>query len=193
VLERLRRSPATAALLASLVLVFAATAARPDLLGRFDKDDDLLRAEPWRLLTANFLHGGPVHLLVNAYALTTIGPSVERVYGPLRLWAVFLVGGALGFVASALFIEAPSLGASAGLFALLGALLGFAVRARDHLVPAARRAVIREILTVAALNIGLGLAVPYVDNAAHVGGFAGGLALAFLLRPHRFDAQRPPD
>jgi rhomboid protease GluP len=184
VLERLRRSPATTALLATLVLAFAATAARPELLGRFDKDDELLRAEPWRLFTANFLHGGPVHLLVNAYALTTIGPSVERVYGRLRLWTVFLLGGALGFAASAVFIEAPSLGASAGLFALLGALLGFALRARDRIPPPARRAVIREIVTVAALNIGLGLAVPYVDNAAHVGGFAGGLVLGFALRPH---------
>jgi rhomboid protease GluP len=192
VLERLRRSPASSALLASLVLAFAATAARPDLLSRFDKDNDLLRAEPWRLLTASFLHGGPVHLLVNAYALTMVGPSVEQVYGPRRLWAIFLLGGALGFAASALFIDAPSLGASAGLFALLGALLGFAVRARDRLVPAARRALIREILTVAALNIGLGLAVPYVDNAAHVGGFAGGLALGFALRPHEPDEQRLP-
>ncbi|HET9595501.1 MAG TPA: rhomboid family intramembrane serine protease [Anaeromyxobacteraceae bacterium] len=192
-LERLRRSPATSALLAALVLAFAATAARPGLLGRFDKDNDLLRAEPWRLLTANFLHGGPVHLLVNAYALTMIGPTVERVYGAVRFWVVFLLGGVLGFVASALFVDAPSLGASAGLFALLGALLGFAVRARDRLVPAARRAMIREILTVAALNIGLGLAVPYVDNAAHVGGFAGGLALAFALHPQERDEPRRLD
>jgi rhomboid protease GluP len=44
---------------------------------------------------------------------------------------------------------------------------------------------IREILFVAALNLAFGLMVPYVDNAAHVGGFVGGLALSLVLRPRR--------
>ena len=60
-------------------------------------------------------------------------------------------------------------------------LLGFAVHQR---IPrAARRAMIREILTVAAVNLALGLMVPFIDNAAHAGGFAGGIALGLTLRP----------
>jgi hypothetical protein len=81
----------------------------------------------------------------------------------------------------------------AGIFALLGLLLGFALRARRTLPPAPRRAMIQEIVTVAALNIGLGLMVPFVDNAAHVGGFAGGLALSMVLRPRRASGYAPPE
>ena len=189
-LERLRHAPATAALLIALGVAFLGSMVRPDLVGRFDKVNEALHAEPWRLLTASFLHGGAIHLAVNAYALAMIGPSVERIYGPFRFWVVFLLGGAVGFGASAVFVDAPSLGASAGLFALLGALLGWAVQARRRIPPAARSAMIREILTVAALNIGLGFMVPFVDNAAHVGGFAGGLAFGFALRPRSPDRVR---
>ena len=96
---------------------------------------------------------------------------------------VFLLGGALGFVFSVLFVRAPSLGASAGLFALLGVLLGFGVRERRRLDPVARRVTMQQILTVAVMNLALGFMVPLVDNAAHVGGFVGGFALGLVLRP----------
>lgn len=186
-LDRLRRAPATSALLAALVLAFLASSARPELVERFAKIDARVRAgEWWRLFTASFLHGGLVHIGVNGYALYAIGPTVERLYGRVRFLLVFLLGGALGFAASTAFVPQPSLGASAGLFALLGVLLGFAVRERRRLEPTARSAMMREILTVAALNLALGFMVPFVDNAAHVGGFGGGLALGVVLRP------RPP-
>jgi rhomboid protease GluP len=185
-LARLRQAPATATLLVVLLVAFLASSADPDVVRRFAKVSARVRAgELWRLVTASFLHGGLPHLAVNAYALSAIGPSVERLYGRTRFAIVFVAGGVAGFVASTLFVEAPSLGASAGLFALLGILLGFAVRARRLLAPASRRAMIREILFVAALNLAFGLMVPYVDNAAHVGGFVGGLALSLVLRPRR--------
>lgn len=185
-LQRLRRSPATAVLLAALVLTFFLSAADPELVQRFAKVDSRIRAgEWWRLFTANFLHGGLLHIAVNGLALSAIGPTVEQLYGRVRFALIFLLGGAVGFAASTLFVRAPSLGASAGLFALLGVLLGYAVRNRRSLVPASRRAMIQEILTVAGMNLALGFMVPFVDNAAHLGGFGGGLALGMVLRPIR--------
>lgn len=182
----MRQAPATTGLLIALVVAFLATTLDPDLVGRFAKVTGRVRAgEVWRLVTASFLHGGLLHVAVNAYALFMIGPTVERLYGRSRFFVIFVGGGAAGFAASTLFVEQPSLGASAGLFAFLGVLLGFAVRARHVLPRTTRSAMIREILTVAALNLGLGLMVPYIDNAAHVGGFVGGLALSVLLRPRR--------
>ena len=183
-LQRLRRSPATAALLVALVVIFFLTAADPELVERFAKVDRRVRAgEWWRLFTASFLHGGLLHLGVNGLALSAIGPTVEQLYGRVRFALIFLIGGAAGFAASTVFVRAPSLGASAGLFALLGVLLGFAVRQRRRLEPASRRAMIREILMVAGMNLALGFMVPFVDNAAHMGGFVGGLALGMVLRP----------
>jgi len=185
-LQRLRRSPATSVLLIALVAIFFLTAADPELVGRFAKVDSRIRAgEWWRLFTASFLHGGLLHLGVNALALSAIGPTVEQLYGRVRFALIFLFGGALGFAASTLFVRSPSLGASAGLFALLGVLLGYAVRQRRAIAPSARRAMIREILMVAGLNLAFGFAVQFVDNAAHVGGFVGGLALGMVLRPIR--------
>ena len=183
-LARLRGAPATAGLLVTLAAVFLASTFDPRILELFAKESDRVRAgEVWRLVTASFLHGGLVHLAVNAYALSMIGPTVERLYGRAWFLLTFVAGGAVGFAASTAFVEQPSLGASAGLFALLGLVLGFALRARRSLAPSSRRALIREILTVAALNIAVGLMVPFIDNAAHLGGFAGGLALGLVLRP----------
>ena len=185
-LQRLRRSPATAVLLAALVAIFFLSAADPELVDRFAKVDSRIRAgEWWRLVTASFLHGGLLHLGVNGLALSAIGPSVEELYGRVRFSLIFLLGGAAGFAASTVFVRQPSLGASAGLFALLGVLLGYAIRERRRLNPAGRRAMIREILTVAGMNLALGFMVPYIDNAAHLGGFGGGLALGMVLRPIR--------
>ena len=185
-LQRLRRSPATAVLLVALVAIYFLSAADPELVQRFAKVDSRIRAgEWWRLITASFLHGGLLHLGVNGLALSAIGPTVEQLYGRLRFALIFLLGGAAGFAASTVFVVQPSLGASAGLFALLGVLLGYAVRERRRLVPASRRAMIQEILMVAGMNLALGLMVPFVDNAAHVGGFGGGLALGMVLRPIR--------
>ncbi|WP_176063105.1 rhomboid family intramembrane serine protease [Anaeromyxobacter diazotrophicus] len=190
-LARLRAAPATSGLLAALAAAFLASLVHPELVQRFAKVDARVRAgEWWRLFTASFLHGGLLHVGVNAYALYAIGPTVERLYGRVRFLLVFLLGGALGFAASTAFVRQPSLGASAGLFALLGVLLGFAVRERRRLDPSSRRAMMREILTVAGLNLGLGLMVPFVDNAAHLGGFAGGLLLGVVLRPR--SARRAP-
>jgi membrane associated rhomboid family serine protease len=187
-LARLRQAPATTGLLVALVLAFLASARDPGVFERFAKMSDRVReGEYWRLVTASFLHGGLLHIAVNAYALSMIGPTVERLYGGVRFLLIFVVGGAIGFAASTAFVAQPSVGASAGLFALLGVLLGFAVRSRRTLPRRARRAMIQEILTVAALNIGLGLMVPFIDNAAHVGGFAGGLALGIVLRPRSAD------
>jgi len=183
-LERLRQAPTTSGVLVLLTVVFLATSLEPSLLWRLAKVDARIReGEVWRLVTASFVHGGVLHLLVNGYALSMIGPAVEHLYGPVRFGVVFVGGGAIGYVASTLFVRQPSLGASAGIFALLGVLLGFALRARRLLVPAARTALIRELLTVAAINVGFGLIAPYVDNAAHVGGLIGGLAVSTVLRP----------
>jgi rhomboid protease GluP len=185
-LARLRAAPATSGLLLALVAAYVASALDPDLVDRFAKVSARIReGEVWRLVTASFLHGGLVHLAVNALALSAIGPTVERLYGRTLFLLVFVLGGAAGFAASTALVEQPSLGASAGIFALLGVLLGFAMRHGRYIPSRARRAMIREILTVAALNLALGLMVPFIDNAAHAGGFAGGLALGLLLRPPR--------
>lgn len=191
-LARMRRSPATSGLAAALVAIFVLQLLDPQ--GRLERafakvNGRVLDGEVWRLFTASFLHAGLAHLAFNTLALLSIGPAIERLYGRLRFVVIFLLGGAVGYVASVALVPAPSLGASAGVFALLGALLAYALRARHVLTARSRQLVIREVLFIVALNLGLGLLAGFVDNAAHVGGLAGGFALGLGLRPS--DARQP--
>ena len=63
--------------------------------------------EQWRMVTAIFLHGGILHLLMNAYALWLFGPVVERELGRGRFLLIFLTKG--------LFASAASYAGSSGL------------------------------------------------------------------------------
>jgi membrane associated rhomboid family serine protease len=89
----------------------------------------LLGAQPYysaqpvtMFVTYAFLHGGPVHLIVNMIALFSVGTAIVNRIGQRRflvVYAVSALGGAVGF---GLFSEspAPMVGASGALFGLLG-------------------------------------------------------------------------
>jgi membrane associated rhomboid family serine protease len=188
-----RRGPVTTALLAVIIAVSAAALLQPGagLLDAFAKVNERIRAgEIWRLVTPALVHGGPVHLLVNAMALAQIGRVAEALYGPVRFLFLFVLGTAAATATSFVFTPAPSVGASGGLFAIVGALLAFGVRHRGTLPEAARRRMVRGELFTVAINVALGLTVPYVDNAAHMGGLVAGFVLGLLLPPGRAVAAR---
>lgn len=183
---KMRQSPVTAALVISFIVVWVATWFDTDhvIFMRFAKVNERIRAgEVWRLFTASFLHAGAMHLWFNGMAMGAIGPTIERVYGRFQYLLAFLLGGAVGMLASVLLVPEPSVGASAGVFALLGVLLAYAVRSGKALPPQARKVVVVEVLFVVGLNVVLGLIAGFIDTAAHIGGLAGGFALGLVLRP----------
>jgi rhomboid protease GluP len=188
-------SPVTVALVAIIAAVFVATSLDADqrILVAFAKvNERVLAGEVWRLFTASFLHAGIAHLGFNALALASIGPAVERIYGKARYLVLFLVGGAAGFAASVAFTPGPSVGASAGLFALLGALLVYAVRSRPWVPAPVRSAMLRQVLTIVALNLVIGFSAGFIDNAGHIGGLVGGIAIALALWPRAAAGAAPP-
>jgi rhomboid protease GluP len=140
--------------------------------------------EWWRLFTCMFLHGGPLHLLLNMWILWSGGPLLERLLGNGGFLVAYLLSGLFGSVAS-LFWNPPnvvSVGASGAIFGLYGALLGLLLRHR-HTVP---RPLWEPLLKNGALFLGLnllfGLSHKGIDVAAHVGGLcAGALCGAFGL------------
>jgi rhomboid protease GluP len=161
---------------------------RPSLLtllccGAKDRELILGAGEWWRLLSAGFLHGDVLHLLVNLYALRVLGPTVERLWGRRQFLLVYLGAVAAGNVASLAATPGVSVGASGGAFGLLGALGVFSTVYRRFVAPEARRGLWVNLLVVMAVNVVLGAAVPFVDNAAHAGGFVAGAVTARLLRP----------
>src|SRR5690606_4193606 len=83
----------------------------------------LVTAGEWyRLLSANFLHVGWLHLYMNGIGLFVLGMLLERLVGPWRFVFVFLTSAAAGAAASLLVSDAAlSVGASTAVFGLLGA------------------------------------------------------------------------
>lgn len=78
--------------------------------------------QPWRFLTAIFLHGGVVHLLYNLLALVIFGLILEKFIGSFRFLIVFLATGILANLVSINFYSS-SLGASGAIFGIIGALI----------------------------------------------------------------------
>ncbi len=131
----------------------------------------------YRLVTAGFLHGGWIHILMNSWVLFDLGAQVEELYGPPRFLVLFLGSSTLGFLASAYFGSnmVASVGSSAGIMGLIGAMIALAVRTRNSMGQSIRGFYIRW--AIYGLLFGL---LPGIDNTAHVGGLAGGFALAYL-------------
>lgn len=131
----------------------------------------------WRLVTAGFLHGGLLHILMNSWVLFDLGAEVEQIYGPSRMWVIYLLSSIFGFYASDLWNPmSPSVGASAGLCGLIGAMIALGVK---HTGPAAS-AIRAQYIRWAIYLMIWSLVVRGVDMAAHVGGMAAGFGIGYV-------------
>jgi rhomboid protease GluP len=146
-----------------------------------------------RIITANLLHAGLFHLLFNFMALDFLGRVLERLIGSMRVLLIFLVSSVAGAAASALWARGLlSIGASTAVFGLLGAYAVLNWRHRSVL-PAGMRQSRGWWIRILVLNAALPFLVPQIDLAAHVGGFAAGLAIALLIPQAAIDREAPPD
>jgi len=131
----------------------------------------------WTILSANYLHGGILHILFNLMALRQIAPWVIQEYGTSRMFVIYTLGGMCGYVVSYLAGVPFTIGASAAICGLIGALLYFG-RSRGGVYGSA---VYRE---VGGWVIGLfifGLLMPGINNWGHGGGIVGGMVVGMLL------------
>ncbi|PZO10433.1 MAG: rhomboid family intramembrane serine protease [Lysobacteraceae bacterium] len=148
------------------------------------------------LVSALFIHLGPVHLIGNLLFLFIFGLPAERSLGPWRFLLLFLAGGALANLAAALLMGTPAraiIGASGGVSAVIGAYLALFPNARLGVV--VPLGVWLEFIKVpAALLIGLWaalqLAFTFVGPSfgavawwAHLAGFGVGLLYALVMKP----------
>jgi rhomboid protease GluP len=137
----------------------------------------ILSGEWYRLITAGYLHTWFLHILMNMLGLYNLGPIVEEVYGTKRMFTIYTAATIAGFVASAMWKPfVPSLGASAGIFGLLGALIAYGAISRSFMAKHLQQQCIAN--TMAGLL--MGFFMPMIDNAAHIGGLAGGFVVAYL-------------
>ena len=141
----------------------------------------------WTVLSASWLHGGLLHIGFNVMWIRQLAPGVGELYGPGRMVIIYTVAGVTGFAASSLagqFLNLPwplggaglTVGASASIFGLLGALVYYGKRGGSSFVGG-------QALSW-ALTMGIfGFILPGVDNWGHAGGFAGGYLMGRLLDP----------
>jgi rhomboid protease GluP len=141
----------------------------------------------WTLLSASWLHGGLVHILFNVMWIRQLAPAVGELYGPGRMVIIYTFAGVLGFAASSTaarvglpipFFQGSmlTLGASASIFGLLGALVYYGRRSGS-------RHIHSQAMSWALMAGMMGFIFPLIDNWAHLGGFAGGYLMGRWLDP----------
>jgi len=131
----------------------------------------------WTLISANYLHGGILHILFNMIALSQIGPLVLREYGVGRFISIYTLGGVIGFLLSYLVGIRFTLGASAAVCSLIGASLYYGKSRGGTYGQAVYKQVSGWVLGLFLF----GFIVPGINNWGHGGGIVGGIVVAYLL------------
>lgn len=142
----------------------------------------------WTVLSAAWLHGGVLHILFNMMWVRDLAPATARLYGPGRTVIVYTAASIGGFLASSLagaylsflprFLGGAgfTVGASAPIFGLIGALLYYGRRGgSSHIGQQAKGLAIAMMI--------FGFIMPGIDNWAHLGGLGGGWLAARVLDP----------
>lgn len=141
----------------------------------------IMKGQLWRLITPAVLHASFVHIGFNMYALYSLGPSLERIFGGWAFIALYLLGAIWGNTLSFFLSPNPSLGASTAIFGLIAAQ-GVYIYKNRLMLGSAARPLLMNILMVVLVNLILGLS-PGIDNWAHIGGLLGGLFFAWFTAP----------
>jgi rhomboid protease GluP len=150
----------------------------------------------WTVLSAAWLHGGLLHIFFSVLWIRQLAPTVGELYGPGRMVIIYTIAAIVGFTASSTagellgflpirFLQGAQLtvGASAPIFGLLGALVYYGKRTGSSMVH-------NQAWTWAIAMFVFGLIMPGIDNYAHAGGFAGGYVAGQILdplKPERID------
>ena len=132
--------------------------------------------EWWRLVTAGFLHGGLLHIAMNSWVLYDLGAQVEEVFATPRFLVIYFAGTIGGFYLSARMNPGLSIGSSAGIMGLIGAMVAFGVANRSSVGRQIRNHYLRWLGYTLVFGFVGGF---NVDNWAHIGGFAAGFVIAY--------------
>jgi len=148
-----------------------------------------LDREPWRLLSAVFVHYGMLHVGLNMLALANLGRVAEPIVGSSRFVVAYVAAGIAGFGTSALYAISngqsySTAGASGAVLGVMGIIVGWLVRRRD---PRWKQFAVQALFygfvfgfMVNASNVGL-----LVNNSAHMGGLLCGVLFGAIYAGRR--------
>jgi rhomboid protease GluP len=155
----------------------------------------LFWTEPFRVVSAMFAHFGLIHFGMNMMGLGDLVRLGGRHVGPFHVILAFFGAGIAGFLVNVAMDQLVgvrtglTMGASGGIFGLLGLFLGILLRRRD---PAwrdfATRVVFYAVMfgfLVNAANAGFA-----INNAAHLGGLTFGVLYGLAVGRRGFSESR---
>lgn len=180
----------TYTLIAICAVVYLAQRASDSVTLNFAFAPFLGWSEPWRFVTAAFLHSPQTifHILLNMFALWSLGQYLEPMLGRARFAALYLISGIGGQVAVTLLAGTPTaadvlaggrgpwfgavVGASGAIFGLFASLLVL----NRHLGRSST-----AMYATIAINAAFGFLYPGISWQAHLGGLVTGLACAGVI------------
>jgi rhomboid protease GluP len=131
----------------------------------------------WTLISASYLHAGILHIVFNMAALWQLSPLAAREYGANRTFVIYTLGGVAGFALSYLVGVPLTIGASASVCGLVGAIL-FYGKSRGG---AYGMALYKQVGVWVLIMFVFGLLVPGINNWGHGGGIVAGAALGYWM------------
>ena len=136
--------------------------------------------QPWRFVTACFLHANLMHIVFNMWVLVDLAPTIEEIYGSARFFFIYVATGICGYILSGFFGHF-SIGASGALVGLIGILLAVTYRSRGGAMLQLRSQLYRWIIYLVLW----GFFFPGIDNTAHLGGGIAGFILGRFMVDHQ--------
>lgn len=147
----------------------------------------------WTVLSAAWLHGGVLHIVMNMLWIRQLVPVMTELFGVGRLVIIYTASSITGFALTSFLglfaLPGPlhgahfTVGASAPLFGLFGALVLYGQRTGSRMLS-------RQVWQWVIIFVVIGLLIPLIDNWAHLGGFAGGWLAARILDPLKSESPR---
>ncbi len=131
----------------------------------------------WTLISANYLHGGILHIFFNMAAFRQLATIVTREFGLYRMFAIYTLSGIFGFWVSYVFEVYWTIGASAAVCGLVGAILYYG-HSRGGIYG---KTLYKQIGIWVVFLLVFGFVVPGINNWGHGGGILAGVALGFML------------
>ena len=132
--------------------------------------------EYYRLITANFIHFGLMHIFCNVYSLYNLGMLMEKILKEKKYIIVIVVSMISTTLFSYLLFLLFNIGISGVIFGLIGSLLALSVLYGD-----VYSYLFKQIVSSVVLMLFISVAVPSISLVGHLGGMIGGFAATFVL------------
>jgi membrane associated rhomboid family serine protease len=131
----------------------------------------------YRLFTSMFIHIDLTHIMYNSFSLYLFGSRVEKYFGKKAFLSIYLISGLVASMASVMFTQSISAGASGAVYGLIGAVCVLSYQKNKQIDGLS----FYIMLIIAIVGVGFGALGRNIDNFAHIGGMVTGYAIGFIF------------